>query len=1407
MASRCELRVAVVAAVVAAWTWGAWPRGAAAQPLDREKVPPDLRPWIEWVLDDRLDHLCPVAEGKAVCLWPGSLRIEVGATGGSFEQRVVSHREIDAPLPGSTAHWPAEVQVDGRPAVVLQSGGRPYLRLAAGEHRVQGRFTWPALPEVVQIPQSTALVRLRVEGRAVPFPRRDEEGKLWLKRSERGQSQGEQISLSVHRRIDDGVPVMVTTRLRLRAGGRAREVELGRVVLQGTVPMALKTELPARLERDGNLFVQVQAGTYTVEILARSEASPDQLVAPKRPAPWPRNEIWVWSADESVRQATISGPTNIDPKRTDLDAQWHSLPAYLLKPGEAMRIATVRRGQPDPPPNHLQIERQLWLDLDGRGYTARDTLTGTLHKGYRLDLLQGDLGHVASGETDQLITRSPASGKPGVELREANLRVVAEWRNEKALDELPAVGWSEDVQKLEATLHLPPGWSLLSASGVDEVQTWISRWDLFGFFFVLLMSLALARLVGRGWGALGLFTLAICYHEPEAPLGVWFSLLAAVALLRIVPEGRLRTVVRILFGASAVALLLIAVPFAVEQIRIGLYPQIEERYDVGWYGRHILPPPSASLNLEVAEEKPQPGEPEPVDQPEAGGPMPAQQQALPAQVAEKRKVRRLRATAGRGSGASSRDWAAKTDKQAYDGYLRNLAALQQDPKAVVQTGPGVPSWYWKAVEMSWSGPVARDHRIELRLLSPAVNRLLSFLRVILLGLLAVGLVRAARRSAPPPAGSAASGPAAAVAAGAALFAAMLAAPAPVRADVPDKDLRGELQRKLTLPAACYPECVSVDSLSLSVDRDILRLTAEVHAGAAGSFRLPGPADAWVPETVQIDGRESAALRLQEDGFVHARVLAGVHRVSMAGPLPPADSLTLTLGDAPHRVAVDAEGWKVDGVREDGRAEQSIQISRLLDVDAEKRLQSETLPAWLEITRVFVIGTSWEWQVLTSVRRVSPPGSPVVARYPLLPGESVTEKDTLVKKGEVVISLGRDDTELSWSSKLERREQLRLVASREGRVGEVWVLQCGPVWQCRTKGLAPVQHQSGGRWEPVYHPWPGEKLRIAFARPESVAGQSTTIDSAELEVSPGIRILKAGLSLSLRSSVGGVHSISLPEKADIQQLLIDGEASPIRRKGRKLSFTLQPGASNLQVQWQQPGGIGTVQGVPAVDLGRPAVNARVTIELPSNRLLLWAGGPAWGPAILFWGYLLMIVMVALVLPRAPHNPLRRGQWILLGLGLTQVPAPVALFLVAWFFVLAYREQKQLDKRWAFNLFQLTLVGWTVGALGLFFVAVHEGLLVQPDMQVAGAMSSDTSLSWYVDRVAGEMPRAYVLSVSIWFWRIAMLLWSLWLAASLIKWLPWCWRCFSAGGVWRAKPLRGGTPAIPQSPPPEVPPTNG
>ena len=215
--------------------------------------------------------------------------------------------------------------------------------------------------------------------------------------------------------------------------------------------------------------------------------------------------------------------------------------------------------------------------FDGGGYTVADAITGTMTRGWRLTA--GDqlaLGRVAQDGVPQLITALPGSRRPGVEVRRGTLDLDARSRLEGALRSPPAVGWDQDFQGLSATLHLPPGWRLFAASGMDDVTaTWLMRWTLLDLFLVLLAGMAIAICGVRPRASSGSRRLTLIWQEPAAPTTIWLHLCAATALVRVLPEGRWSSLARAYrFGAFGV-LALIALPFMVDQVRLALYPQLD----------------------------------------------------------------------------------------------------------------------------------------------------------------------------------------------------------------------------------------------------------------------------------------------------------------------------------------------------------------------------------------------------------------------------------------------------------------------------------------------------------------------------------------------------------------------------------------------------------------------------------------------------------------------------------------------------------------------------------------------------------------------------------------------------------------------------------------------------------------
>lgn len=1366
---------------------------AAAGPLPREKVPDPLKPWVAWALDGHEGLACPTLLGLDAadddadapgCLWGGRLELALDARGGRFALPVRLFREGFVRLPGDARHWPQDVRAGSRPAPVIERDGGPATLLPAGEHALSGAFAWSSMPESLPVPPETGLLSLSLRGRPVPFPVREDDGLLWLQR-EAEQEEGEsRLEVTVHRRLVDEQPMLAVARVKLEVSGKNREVLLGRALLEGFSPLEVAGSLPARLEPDGRLRVQVRPGTFTVEVTGRRDGPVAALSLPPQPegAPWAPEELWVFEARPALRVVDARGLPQIDVAQTTLADDWKRLPAFRLRPGDRLELAEQRRGDSEPAPDQLSLERQLWLDFDGGGWTARDRLTGRLTRAWRLEMPEPSrLGRVTLGGRDQLITRAGEGSAAGVEVRAGLLDLQAQSRVELGAGRLPAVGWGHDLKSLSAQLQLPPGWRLLHASGADDAsETWLQRWSLLDLFLVLMVALAVARMFGAGWGALAFFALGLALPE-GAPRWSWLWPLAAEGLLRVVPPGRLARLLGLLRVASWVVLLVLLVPFAAGHLRGGMYPALESRTsgppdeDQGFAEAMV----SASANA-LAERSPAPLAPPEFEEPAVvGGVVGGLSQSAdgpPPKLAMKRKAL-MKMAEPKPSAPPSR-----SASQAY-AYQQKLDLVQIDPNAVVQTGPGLPSWTWRSVSLRWSGPVERGAQLSLWLLPPAANLALAFLRVGLLAALAALLI--VRRHARG--GGAPQGAPLATAAAATAALVLLGAPPARAGDLPSDAQLDELRERLTRPPACRPLCADSPRLTVEAGAGQLKLRLELAAVEPVAVPLPGGLAHWTPERVTLDGAPARSLR-HHDGALWLLVPAGAHVAELWGALPARDQVQLQLRLRPRRVEARLTGWTLDGLHEDGTVEESLQLSRVQRGAARDKLEPGQLPPWAEVERSLLLGLTW--QVETKVTRRSPAAAPVVLEVPLLLGESITSADVRAEKGKAIVSLSPRTPSVTWRSVLSERPALELVAPKGVPWAEVWHLEAAQVWHVEATGIPPVLAEPAAQRVRSYRPYPGEALKLAVSRPAAVPGQTLTVQSSRLVVAPGARSTDATLELKVSGSRGGPFAATLPEGAALQAMALDGATQPLRQEGRKAVFTLPPGEHALRLEWREPGGLSTLFSTPRVDLGTASVNASVELKLPAQRWVLLLGGPRLGPAVLFWSLLVVMTLAGAALARVPLAPLRAHQWVLLAVGLTQVEVVPAAAVAGWLLALGWRRLHGagIARWWRFDLAQLLLVAWSLAAMLILFASIRRGLLGTPLMQVAGNGSTAADLRWFLDRAGPELPGGWALSVPLLVYRLAMLAWALWLASSLVRWLPWAWGSFAEGGVWRPRERR-------------------
>ena len=1334
-----------------------------ALPLPAQEVPPPLQDWQAWVLHDRPEHACPVVSNAAPgrdsyqCAWPGKLTLDARADGARFTLRV----SVDAPswvaLPGGLKYWPQQVSVNGQLATVLQHADEPMLWLAPGDYQVRGTLPWAVRPTRLQVPASIGVLELSVDGAEVERVERNDDG-LTLGEAAATQRAADTLSLRVYRRLSDGLPAMLETHLQFNVTGSAREQLVGPVLPAGFVATSIAGDLSARMERDGRLRVQLRPGRWLLTLEARGSAPLAKVAVQLPPAPWPRQEIWSYADDTDLRSTQVQGNA-VDAGQSGVPAEWIGLPAYAVDGQTGLIITAGNRGDAGGQGDQLSLQRDMWLDFSGLGLTVADRLTGALRHQQRLDVVAPwQLQRVSQDGTPVLVTKDD-KGRNGVELRNRELDLIAGLRLPEHAGAIPVSGWQLPLESIHATLHLPYGYRLLGTVGTDHSpDSWLAQWTLLDLFVVALIALLAGRLLGWRWALLAAVLLALAQHESGAPRWTLALALAFALLLRALPAGRLRIGAR----AAAVALLalvvLCALPFVGMQLQYALHPQLANGSSTPATQGQLIKQSSAPQEVSAAAP------------PQNTDALASRSGALAPPPPPPPPPPPL-------SGQSSLQAVTVTGANAGSTSLEPVTS-----QGAIQAGAGVPQWdVGNNYELGWSGPVVGGQSMRLVIVPSWLVRLL---RVLLVGLLVALLTQLARQLLPPMPlawrNVRRGGTSAALCLGCMLL------PGTGHAqNLPNQELLGQLQSRLTEPAKCSPHCAELAQASLQVSHDVLEMQLQAHVQAPTALQLPQTEGVLQLLDVSVDGRNEAALA-RRDGQLLLRLERGVHQVVLRYRMAATDSTSIEFELRPHLVQFSGQGWSLEGVQDGRVLGQSVTLKRMQPpVAGDQSASAQSFPPYVRLTRQLLLGV--DWTVENQVQRIAPRTGGFSITLPLLRGEHPLGADALVRDGRISVTFNANSDSVSWTSRLDPATQLSVQAPALGERAEEWRIDSAPMWHVDAHGLPTSVSASGLRYQPL----PGETLQLEFFRPTAAIGTSLAFDHVHVDHDVGARVTATVLELRARSTRGGEHLLDLPAGAELLGATRDGDDVNLAVRDGKVSLPLLPGEHGYMLRWREPHGVAWITHTSTVALGAPVANIDTSVRLPQNRWVLWTWGPTVGPAVLYWSQLVVLLLVAWLLARLAPTPLRFRHWLLLGLGFSAFAWSAYALVVVWLIALGLRARHIPPTRWRavqFNLLQAGLLVLSVLAVVVLVGAVPRGLLGLPDMHVAGNGSSAPDLRWFADQSSGALPVVGVLSVSLWFYKLAMLAWALWLANALLGWLRWAFAAWSAGGYWRQREVK-------------------
>lgn len=1315
-----------------------------------EDIPESLKPWIPWVEHQDKTRFCPSRTGSplpALCIWPHTLKLDLHEKGGTFSMDWELFAASPIPLPGEGTQMPRDVRVNGKAHPLLMEKGLPVLYLTPGKQRIEGRFLWPRIPDTLKLPPEIAQIEVRKNQSPLTGLLRDEEGRLWFRappsRNPR-PAEPEHTSLRIYRKIQDGHPLEMETRIELSVSGEPRQEILPVPLPEKAVLVQVDSPLPLKPSMADGLVLDVRPGNFTLRLVHLLSGSENNLSVPGRKL----EELWVFVPRPELRAAELQGGKALDPRQTSLPPEWKSWAAYAMNP-EASPSIHIRESRTEPAEERLHLKRDIWLDFNGKGATVRDQLSGTLQTRSYLGMrAEGPLlpGRITWQEQDRLITLQ--DGLQGIELPPGSLALTSLSRMDTPLSgkALP-LGWQTAMEDQDITLHLPPGWHLATLKGgqTAERHSLFSRWTLLDFFFLVLLSGAALKIWGLTWGLAFALSIAFFHHSFPLPLPFWFSLAATAALGRYFRNRHPRPLALTLLSGIHILLLLgaglVALPYAADQIRTALYPQLE---NPAKFLRHTAAPRAvqqASLFSEAANEM--------------------------EQIAEKG----LRYS-------DSMDMAGAPPMVM---KARKAEAPRIPP--VTQTGPGEPSWKWRSipVQTGFAGP---EHSLTFFLIPPLAASLAAFLRVGLM-VLVLGRLAAGFPYALPGLGKTT---------GLALALVLLSLSPLTRAqaDFPPESLLRELKERLRTREACFPDCGRSGPSTLTLDRPdsphpALSLEMEIHAGSLLAFPLP-VTDLPLPgPAFLLNGEKPPVLRWEGKDFV--ALPPGIHTLRMTASLP-GSPFRLDFPLNPDTLRLHAPGWRVEGLGHEGRIREML----LFRPEGEKKpeiLAEE--PEVLPFVRVHrSIRRDREWEVRTTLTRSYPGTRPGRIRIPVLAGETILREGLTVRDGHVELAIPAYGQRFTWTSRLPEQDSLQLRMAETLDFTEFWEIQGGTDRHLQFSGTTAPPRATGEGL--LWHPLPGEVLNLSFAVMPPAPGSLLTGEKLSLKLEAGKERRRLHLEATIRSGKALHHPMQGPEKGILQEIRINGREHPLPREGEALLLDLRPGSHTLEMRWELPAEkplffLPRFIRMPALDLGMPTVNILQEIQLDKKQWLLWTYGPLLGPGVRIWGWIVLVLTGCLLLAlKGNRSPLRTRDWLLLGLGLVPLSPLAILLMVAGFFIVQWRSTRVQPMGSLHNLWQCGF-GLLLFTMALILLAaVRNGLLGVPDMQIAGNGSTSQLLRWTADRSRGIPPGTGVLLLPLFIWRLLMFAWALWLAARILSWAPWAWKALTTGPAWQGKPKK-------------------
>jgi len=461
--------------------------------------------------------------------------------------------------------------------------------------------------------------------------------------------------------------------------------------------------------------------------------------------------------------------------------------------------------------------------------------------------------------------------------------------------------------------------------------------------------------------------------------------------------------------------------------------------------------------------------------------------------------------------------------------------------------------------------------------------------------------------------------------------------------------------------------INVKSIS---DSRVVEIDINVSATQLTVIALPFKEDSFLWKEFLLNGKKTNAIT-SRGGKIFVAVPKGNNIVSFSAKMKTGQNNIEFLEDPK---SFENTSGKYAVLKQVGGSF-FLQLETIKETQVEAEEQKVSLEIFgqplYSIKRELFLSEKWKMRTTISPFLNIEGNKVSTIKVPLISGEQPLNSELEIVNGSVSISVG--NTEVSWDSSLTPKDKITFKNTDTKNI-ETWVIYNENNWLYSYSGLNPINATGSNQYKTInsWTMWPNEAVDLSISLPKVVEGINKNVTNLSFTTNWKNNPLVHNVSFSINTSIGGRYVIDFEDKkAEVISLLIGGNKVESAIKDGKLSIDLFVGENKVNLNYKS-GSDKIFYKNPTIKFETQVTNATFVNQL-DKRWLLFAGGGDIRPAVLLWGILIALGLIAVVLGKTLKTPLGIVSWLLLLFGLAQTSLIACLLVIGWLVAYGYRDK--------------------------------------------------------------------------------------------------------------------------------------